>query len=351
MSAKWTRREAKGPAIGRIAFVAMASCALVYGSPILAQQPTPPPAEAPAAPQVLASVNGAEITDEDVRLAILLQLPEQDARRDSESLQRRTLFTLVQRALAGDFLEEQKVEPTEAEVAVEIDRRRKAFAAVERSWEEELRKARISEAAVRKLFRWRIAWARYLDRSLTEANIEKYFERFRWRFDGSRRRVAHLLLKAQDDPQDRQRARREAEAIRAKVVAGELSFDEAVRQFSQAESAKEGGELGWIDADGPMPDGFNQAAYALAPGEISGPVDTPFGVALIRCLEVEAGTKTYQDVREEVADFAREDLFRWIVEKRLPDAQIEFVGNETRGGFQRSLSPSLLGAPAKAPER
>jgi hypothetical protein len=257
------------------------------------------------------------------------------------------LFTLVQRSLASGFLADQNVEPTEAEVALEIERRRKAFAAVERSWEDELRKAQISEAAVKRLFRWRIAWSRYLDRSLTEANVEKFYARFRWRFDGSRRRVAHLLLKAQDDPQDRERARREAEAIRAKIAAGELTFEEAVRQFSQAESAQEGGVLGWIEADGPMPDAFNRATFALAAGEISEPVETPFGVALIRCLEVEQGKKTYQDVREQVADFAREDLFRWIVERRLADAQIEFVGNETREEFERSLSPSLLGIPAQ----
>jgi parvulin-like peptidyl-prolyl isomerase len=337
--------------VGRYAQVSFFSFLLACLPYASAQQPTPTPAEAAAARQVLARVNGAEITDEDVRLAILLQLPEQDARRDSESVRKRALFTLVQRALASGYLGDQNVEPTDAEVALEIDRRRKAFAAVERSWEDELRKANVSEAAVRKLFRWRIAWSRYLDRSLTEANVEKYFERFRWRFDGSRRRVAHLLLKAQDDPQDRQRARGEAKAIRAKIAAGELSFEEAVRQLSQAESAQDGGQLGWIDADGPMPDGFTQAAFALAPGEISPPVDTPFGVALIRCLEVEAGTKTYQDVRETVADFAREDLFRWIVEKRLPDAQVEFVGNQTREEFQRSLSPSLLGTPTKPPEK
>lgn len=346
-----TRRNGRSSATVRFAAVVSAASFVMVVSQALAQQPSPSPAEAPETPQILARVNGDEIADEDVRLSILLQLPERDARRDSDSVQKRTLFTLVQRALASGFLHDQNVEPTEAEVALEIDRRRKAFVAVERSWEDELRKAKISDAAVRKLFRWRIGWTRYLDRSLTEANLEKYFERFRWRFDGSRRRVAHLLLKAQDDPHDRQRARTEAEAIRAKIAGGELSFEAAVRRFSQAESAKEGGELGWIEADGPMPDGFNRAAFALAAGEISPPVDTPFGVCLIQCLEVEAGMKTYQDVRKEVVDFAREDLFRWIVEKRLPDAQIEFVGNETREEFERSLSPSLLGAPAKAPEK
>lgn len=351
MKAIHLRHGGRGPANAPFACFALVSFACLCVSPVQAQPPQPTPAEIPAGPKTLARVNGTEITDDDVRLAILLQLPEQDARRDSESVQRRTLFTLVQRALASDFLDEQKVEPTEAEIDLEIDRRRKAFSAVERSFDDELRKANISEAAVRKLFRWRIAWARYLDRSLTEANVEKYFDRFRWRFDGSRRRVVHLLLKAQDDPQDRQRARSEADAIRAKIVAGELTFEEAVRRFSQAESASEGGELGWIEADGPMPDAFTQAAFSLDAGAISSPVDTPFGVCLIRCLEIDAGTKTYQDVRKEATDFAREDLFRWIVEKRLPRAQIEFVGNETRKQFERSLVPSLLGMPAQPPEK
>lgn len=350
MAGEPARKRSRRLTIGSRPFLALVSIAFASLS-LASAQPPSPQKELPPASQVVARVNGEEITDEDVRLALLLQLPEQDSRRDSEIVRRRTIFTLVQRALASGFLDDQNVEPTEAEVELELERRRKAFAAVERSWEEELQKAVIGEAAVRELLRWRIAWARYLDRSLTEANVEKCFERFRWRFDGSRRRVAHLLIKAQDDRQDRQRARTEIEAIRQKIVAGELTFDQAVRQFSQAESAEEGGELGWIDADGPMPDGFNRAAFALEAGELSGPVETPFGIALIRCMQVQQGTKTYQEVREEVADIAREDLFRWIVEKRLPNAQIEFVGNETREEFERSLSPSLLGVPAPPSER
>lgn len=305
---------------------------------------TPPEGDSPA-PQVLAKVNGREITEADVRLAILLQIPEVDARRDSEALRKRTLFALAQRALASDFLAANQIAPASAEIDLEIERRRKAFAAVERSWDEELKKAQVSDASVRELLGWRLAWSRYLDRSLTAENLKKYFDRFRWRFDGSRRRVAHLLLKCQEDADDRKRALAEAEALRTKIVAGETTFDQAVREHSQAESAAEGGDLGWIEADGPMPDAFNRAAFALKAGEISQPVVTPFGVHLIRCAEVEAGTKTYQDVRTEVADFAREDLFRWIVEREFAKAQIEFVGNETRAEFERSLFPSLLGVP------
>ncbi len=68
--------------------------------------------------------------------------------------------------------------------------------------------------------------------------------------------------------------------LRARIMAGE-SFEELAMEYSDDGSAAGGGYLGTF-GPGEMTYAFENAAYALEPGEVSQPVATPFGVHLIR---------------------------------------------------------------------
>lgn len=73
--------------------------------------------------------------------------------------------------------------------------------------------------------------------------------------------------------------------IKAKIVLGEISFEDAAEKYSQDEaSKKKGGNIGYTVRGDLVPE-YERTAFNLKTGEISEPVKTAFGYHLIRLLE------------------------------------------------------------------
>ncbi|MGW8269395.1 MAG: peptidylprolyl isomerase [Burkholderiales bacterium] len=92
----------------------------------------------------------------------------------------------------------------------------------------------------------------------------------------------HILIKtseavSQDD------ARRRLLDLRERITRGGADFADLARQYSEDGTAARGGDLGWLYPGDTVPD-FERAMDALQPGEISQPVQTPFGWHLIEVL-------------------------------------------------------------------
>lgn len=119
-----------------------------------------------------------------------------------------------------------------------------------------------------------------VDTSITESELREAYER---EAPDARIRARHILLGFPDQATQSQRdsVRRQMDSIRQRVVGGE-SFEALARQFSQDPgSASQGGDLGTFGR-GDMVRPFEDAAFALQPGETSDVVETPFGLHLIR---------------------------------------------------------------------
>ena len=108
-------------------------------------------------------------------------------------------------------------------------------------------------------------------------------------------RAAHLLVKHADSR--RPSSWREAQVTRSKgdarqiidqyeqrIKKGEISLGELALTESDCSSARKRGDLGYF-GHGDMQKEFEDAAFALKPGEISGVVDTASGLHLIERLE------------------------------------------------------------------
>lgn len=72
----------------------------------------------------------------------------------------------------------------------------------------------------------------------------------------------------------------EAEDVLKKLSEG-CTFESLAKAFSKCPSRDEGGDLGTF-RKGQMVATFEEAAFALKPGEISGPVRTQFGYHIIK---------------------------------------------------------------------
>ena len=106
--------------------------------------------------------------------------------------------------------------------------------------------------------------------------------------------------------------REEAEDILARLGSGE-DFEDLAAELSQDESNKDtGGDLGWF-AHGRMVPEFDEAAFALQPGELSDVVETQFGFHIIRLDE--------RDLHRELDEATliqaqREAVDKWFQAKR-----------------------------------
>lgn len=86
-------------------------------------------------------------------------------------------------------------------------------------------------------------------------------------------RASHILVDHEYEAQDLLRALSQGK-----------SFEELAAKYSKCPSARQGGDLGRF-AEGRMVEAFEEAAFALKPGEVSKPVRTKFGYHLIKRTE------------------------------------------------------------------
>lgn len=116
------------------------------------------------------------------------------------------------------------------------------------------------------------------------------------------RRASHILIPVdQGATQDEvERARAQAQDLYTKTKAG-ADFAALAREFSQDPgSAAKGGDLGYARRGMFVPE-FEQALYKLNPGEVSEPVQTPYGFHVIRLTDVKReARKPFAQVRAEL---------------------------------------------------
>lgn len=123
----------------------------------------------------------------------------------------------------------------------------------------------------------------------------------------------HILITPEsDEPAVIEAARQEIDAILADIRGG-ADFVAVAKERSQAPSAPEGGDLGFFGR-GQMVPPFEQAAFALQPGEISNVVQTQFGYHLIKVEDRRGGKIAALD---EAADNIRSYLGRQKLQTEL----------------------------------
>lgn len=84
-------------------------------------------------------------------------------------------------------------------------------------------------------------------------------------------RASHILVKT----------RPEAVKIKKEIESGQISFEDAAREYSLCPSGQNGGDLGYFNRK-QMVQQFSDTAFDLKVGQISDPVGTKFGWHIIK---------------------------------------------------------------------
>jgi peptidyl-prolyl cis-trans isomerase SurA len=139
---------------------------------------------------------------------------------------------------------------------------------------------------------------------VTDEDVKAYWQSHPQEFKvGEEVHVRHafVAVPAGATPEERGRAEAKAEKIVARARAGE-DFAALARDQSEAPTAKEGGDLGWLTR-GTVQAELEKAAFALQPGQVSGLVPTRSGIHVIKVEGRRGGgVRAFEEVREEIRD-------------------------------------------------
>jgi len=141
-------------------------------------------------------------------------------------------------------------------------------------------------------------------------------------------RARHILIRRPPDAAEAALAEQRVAELLARIEAGE-DFSELAREYSEDSSAEQGGDLGYFGR-GRMVAPFEEVAFALAPGEVGGPVATQFGWHLIRVEDHRAEgplpeAEALDLVRAYFFDVRRAEVQRSVLDALRQDAEIEVL--------------------------
>ena len=144
----------------------------------------------------------------------------------------------------------------------------------------------------------------------TDAQIQQYYQDHQAQYtQPEEREASHILIAVSgDDPKQWAAAKAKAEQILAQVRKNPADFAAQAKRYSQDPgSAANGGNLGFFARDA-MVKPFADAVFAMQkPGEIVGPVKTPFGYHIIQLDAIRpAQTLPLAQVRDVIATALRQ---------------------------------------------
>jgi peptidyl-prolyl cis-trans isomerase C len=273
-------------AAGLTCMLAIATSAFLVTSPVMAK--------------VLATVNGKEITDEDVWIAgddLRGTLPPQLEGKARESY---LLDFLIDGELVAQKALAEKADQT-PEFAKKLAYYREKL--LMESVLEQVAKTAATDAAIK---------ATYDDAAKAQKPQSEIHAR-------------HILVATED----------EAKAALKRIMGGE-EFAKVAKEVSK-DPGSEGGDLGWFTKDRMVPE-FADAAFKLEVGQISDPVKSPFGWHIIEVEDKREKTfPPLADVKDQVS--------RYVVQK----AQTEFVSQLRKTAkIERTEPPEAPPAPKPA---
>ena len=140
-----------------------------------------------------------------------------------------------------------------------------------------------------------------------ETALRDYYEKVKDRYETAERRHARHILIPTEEGAAQGAAEKLASEVAAKAKSGS-DFAALAKQYSKDPgSAEQGGDLGWAQR-GMFVGPFEEALFAMQPGEIRGPVKSEFGYHIIKLEEIDAAKqKSFDEARSELEDEYRRD--------------------------------------------
>ncbi len=282
-----------------------------------------------AVAETAATVNGDEITverlDNGVNAILRQQGVESADKADPAQLKEvreRVLEVLIGQRLLWQQAKQKDIMVSDAEVEQAIAEVKGRFES-EQAFLDRIGQSGFSEQTYKEDLKQQLSVRRYVSEDLAKevtVSDEEIDEFYKANLESMQRpeqvQARHILIKleASADEATDTAARGKIDKLLEDAKGG-ADFAELATNNSEGPSAARGGDLGFFGR-GQMVPAFEQAAFALQPGELSGVVRTQFGYHIIKS-EARRGGETA--TKEEAADQIREHLQQQKLQQHVQD--------------------------------
>ena len=250
-------------------------------------------------PEVAARVDGQPIPTRTVRLIVEQSGRGRGAAAEEPAVYRQALQQAIVRELLFQEAIRRKIAASDAQVEQTYNEARVRFKD-DKAWAEMLKGQGWDPQSFRNELRVhhtiQALLAKVADEAsaqATDQEAQAFYDSHPAVFDaGERVRASHILVRIPEGATGpaKEELRKKADALLQRVRAKE-DFAALAKQSSEDPgSARNGGDLGAFGR-GQMVPPFEQAAFALKAGEVSGIVETPFGFHIIKVAERIPGRK------------------------------------------------------------
>jgi peptidyl-prolyl cis-trans isomerase C len=184
--------------------------------------------------------------------------------------------------------------------------------------------------------------------TVSDADIQAYYDAHKADYEVLTGR--HILIRMKGSPMPAPagkpelsdaEAKDKADAIRKRIMAGEDFAALAKTESDDTVSGAKGGDLGEFKK-GMMIPPFETAAFALKPGDVSEPVQSPFGYHIIQIQS--HVTKTLAEVKPQIIAQLKPDVARKAVEDLTKKVKVDI--NDSYFGAAPAAAMPATPAPA-----
>jgi peptidyl-prolyl cis-trans isomerase D len=158
----------------------------------------------------------------------------------------------------------------------------------------------------------------------SDEEVKTYYEENQKQYQTAEKRLAaHIFVAATDDDSA---DKAKADAIEAKLTAGEDFAELAKTDSDDQLSAQQGGKLDWFE-QGVMDPAFDEALFGLQKDQVSSIVKSEFGYHIIKLLDLQASQATaFENVKAKIVAQLQEkkalDVF-YSLQTKLADTSYE----------------------------
>ena len=275
--------------------------------------------ESQSAEQKVAVVNGTVIkqAEFDSEMSRVLERLQRTGRIPNDlersQIKKQVLENLIARELLYQESQKKGIKVDQKEIEEQITALKGRFPS-EVEFKNALSTANLTEADLRFQFERDVAIRKLLDdqiggkSTVSEKESRAYYDSNLASFKKSEQvRASHILIKVDPgaDEAKKAEARTKIESLQAKLKNGE-DFGALAKEYSEGPSGPKGGDLGFFGR-GQMVKPFEEVAFSMKPGQVSGMVETRFGYHLIMVTErTPESTLTYEEVKDRLEQYLKQ---------------------------------------------